>query len=208
MREFFVLLARQLKPKFHELSAYLIAFTCCWLFVFHTQLRQALLMIFSGFGSLSPYFILVGLLLTLGVLFSLVNAFIQRKKSSYEKYLMGWFVMGVSSLASFAVGVEMLPLRASPMLILPVWNMLIGVLMLFQMGFQKYDVGDEDASPQAVWATTAILLVILFLADWGLQLSWAVILSLCIFYATTVVFVVSWFIRYFRIQLTDEESGA
>lgn len=165
-------------------------------------------MIFSGFGSLSPYFILVGLILALGVLLSLGHAFIQRKKSSYEKYIMGWFVMAASSLASFAVGVEMLPARASLMLALPVWNMLIGVLMLFQMGFQKYDVGDEDASPQAVWATTGILLVILLLADWGLQLSWAMVLSLAIFYATTVVFVVSWFIRYFRIQLTDEETGA
>jgi hypothetical protein len=200
MRELLNNFSQQMKPRFPEITAYLIALTCCWLFVFHAKLRQTLFIIFSGFGSMSPFFIGLGLAVTLGLLLSLVHAFIQRKKSAFEKFFMGWFVMGTSGVASFAVGIEMLPSRSSIMMILPIWNILIGLLMLFQMGFQKYDVDDEDASPWEVFGTTVILVVILLLADLGIRLSWAMTLSICIFYSTTIVFFATWIVNYFNIQ--------
>ena len=94
--------------------------------------------------------------------------------------------MGVSGVATFGVGVEMLPLRSISTLILPVWNMLIGLLMLMQMGFQKYDVSDEDASPGEVFLTTIILLFVLALADLVFHLSWPMILSVGIARASCV----------------------
>jgi hypothetical protein len=200
MRELLNILSQQMKPRFHEISAYLIALTCCWLFLSQAKLRQALLIIFSGFGTMSPYFIILGLVVLLGLALSLGHAFIRRKKSAFEKYLMGWFVMGVSGMASFAVGLEMLPARSSIMLILPVWNILAGLLMLFQMGFQKYAIADEDASPVEVFGATIILVLIFFWADFGFHLSWAMTLSICIFFATTVVFLATWIIDYFSIQ--------
>ena len=192
-----------MKPKIHELSAYLIALSCCWLLVTHAKLRQTLLIIFGGFGSMSPFFIGLGLVATLGLLLSLVNAFIQRKKSASEKFLMGWFIMGASGAASFVVGLEMLPSRSSLLMILPVWNMLAGLWMLFQMGFEKYEVNDEDATPGEVLGTTVILVLILLLADFGLRLSWAMTLSICIFYATSIVFLVTWIANYFGLRSAD-----
>jgi len=203
MHEYWNNLSQQLKPRIHEVTAYSISFSCCWLFLTHAKLRQTLFIIFGGFGSMSPFFVGLGLVATLGLLLSLVHAFIHRKKSSPEKILMGWFIMGASGVASFAVGLEMLPSRSSLMMILPVWNMLMGLLMLCQMGFQKYEVDDEDATLTEVFGTTVILILILWLADLSLRLSWAMTLSICILYSTTIVLIAHWAINYFGIQLPD-----
>ena len=200
MRELMNFLPQSMKPRFHEISAYLIALTCCWLFVFHAKLRETLLIIFGGFGTFSPYFIVLGLIVLWGLLLSLAHALLRRKKSASEKYFMGWFIMGTSGIASFGLGVEMLPLRSSIMLILPAWNILIGVLLFFQMAFQEYVVSDEDASLREVFGTTTILVCLLLLADFGLRLSWAMTLSICIFYSTTIVFLATQVANYFYPQ--------
>ena len=203
MREYWNDLSQQLKPKIHELSAYLIALTCCWLFLSHDKLRQALFIIFSGFGSMSPIFIGLGLAVILGLLLSLVHVFIQRKKSEFEKFFMGGVILGASGVASLAVGIEMLPSRSSIMMILPAWNMLMGLLMLSQMGFEKYEVEDEDATPGEVLGATVILVFILLLADFVYRLSWALTLSICIFYALTIVFIANQIVKYFGAQSSD-----
>ena len=203
MREYWNNLSQQLKPKIHELSAYLIALTCCWLFLSHDKLRQTLFIIFGGFGSMSPFFIGLGLVATLGLLLSLIHAFIRRKKSATEKYLMGWFIMGASGVSTFVIGLEMLPSRSSLLMILPVWNMLMGLLMLCQMGFEKYEVEDEDATPGEVLGATIILVFILLLADFVYRLSWALTLSICIFYALTIVFIANQIVKYFGAQSSD-----
>jgi hypothetical protein len=203
MNEFWGSLSQQLKPKLHEITAYLIACSCCWLFISHAKLRQALYIIFSGFESNSPFFITIGLVATAGLLLSLVHAFIQRKKSQPEKILMGWFVMGVSGMSSFVLGLDMLGSHSTTLLILPVWNILTGLFMLTQMEMQKYEMSDDNASIGVVFGTTVLLVIILFLTDFGLHLSWALTLSICIFYATTIVFLSTWIVKYFEIQLPD-----
>lgn len=97
----------------------------------------------------------------------------------------------------------MLTSRSSVMAILVAWNILMSVLMLFQMGMQKYDVSDEDASFAEVFVTTVVLLVTLLFADLYFHLSWAMTLSICIFYSTAVVFIVTWIVNYFDLQLPD-----
>ncbi len=203
MDEFWNTFSQQMKPRFHEISIYLIALSFCWLFLFHPELRQGYFMFFSGFESMSPYFVVLGLTVTGGLLLSLVHVFIKRKKLGFEKAIMGWFVLGTSGVTNFFVGVEMLTSRSSIMMILVVWNILMSVLMLIQMGLQKYDVSDEEASFLEVFVTTAILLVILLAADLYLRLSWAMTLSICIFYSTFIVFIATWTVNYFDLQLPN-----
>jgi hypothetical protein len=203
MREYWNSLSQQMKPKFHEISAYLIAFAFCWLFVSHPEVRQGFLIFFSGFESLSPFFIALGLIFTGGLLLSLVHAFIKRKKSMPEKALIGWFVTGTSSVTSFFVGAEMLAFRSAIMMILPIWNILMSAVMLLEMGAHEYDVSDQDASLMEVFFATVILVIILWLADLYLHLSWALTLSFCIFYSTSIVFLTSWIVNYFDIRIPD-----
>lgn len=203
MKEYWNILTQQMKPRFHETSTYLIALSFCWLFVFHPELRQGFFLFFSGFESMSPFFIALGLIVTAGLLLSLIHAFIKRKKLAFEKAIMGWSILAISSAASFLAGVEMLPSRSSAMMILVTWNILMSVLMLFQMGMQKYDISDDEATFIEVAATTVVLMVILLLSDLHLHLSWVITLSICIFYSTFIVFITTWVISFFDLQIPD-----
>jgi len=182
---------------------YLIALSFCWLFVFHPELRRGFYMFFSGFESMSPFFITLGLIVTGGLVLSLIHVFIKRKKLALEKAVMGWSVLGISGVTSFLAGVEMLPSRSSMMMIFVAWNILMSVSLLLQMGMQRYDISDDDASFLEVFITTLILVVILLFADLHLHLSWPLTLSICIFYSTFIVFITTWIVSYFDLQIPD-----
>jgi hypothetical protein len=203
MREFWNSLAQQMKPRFHEISTYLIALSFCWLFIFHPELRQGYYLLFTGLETMSPFFLALGLIVTAGLLLSLIHAFIKRKKLAFEKAIMGWSILGISSVASFLVGTEMLPSRSSFMMILVTWNILMSIVLLMEMGSQKYEVSDDEASFVEVIVTTVILVVILSIADLYLRLSWPMTLSICIFYSTLIVFITTWVVRYFDLQIPD-----
>jgi hypothetical protein len=64
MNEFWNSFSRQMKPRFHEISLYLIALSFCWLLYFHPELRLGYYLLFSGFESMSPFFIFLGLVAT------------------------------------------------------------------------------------------------------------------------------------------------
>ena len=76
-------------------------------------------------------------------------------------------------------------------------------IALFQMGMQKYDISDENTWFVEVFVSSMILFVILLLADIYLRLSWAMTLSICIFYSTSIVFITTWIVNYFDLQIPD-----
>jgi hypothetical protein len=203
MREFWNSLSHLMKPRFHEISMYLIALSFCWLFIFHPELRWGFYMFFTGFESMSPLFLSLGLIVTAGLLLSLIHAFIKRKKLAIEKIIMGWSILGISGVTSFFTGVEMLPSRSSIMAVLVAWNIIMSVLTLTQMGMQKYDITENEATILEVILTTALLMVILFFLDSYLHFSWAKTLSICIFYAYFIVLIAAWTINYFGIKIPD-----
>jgi len=89
------------------------------------------------------------------------------------------------------------------MTIIVTWNILMSIVLLMQMGSQKYEISDDEASFAEVIVTTVILVVILLVSDLYLCLSWAMTLSICIFYSTLIVFTTTWVIHYFDLQIPD-----
>jgi len=203
MDEFWNTLSQEIKPRFHEISMYLIALSFIWLFLFHPELRQGFFMFFSGFESMSPFFVALGLIYTGGLLLSLAHVFLKRKKLALEKFLMGWFVLSTSSVASFFVASEMLISRSPITIILIAWNILMSVLILIQMGAHEFDISDENASFVEVFLTTVILFVILLLADLYLRLSWSMTLSICFSYSSSIVFITTFVTKYFDLQFLN-----
>jgi hypothetical protein len=202
MREFWNTIVQQMKPKFHEISAFLIALAFCWMLAFHPEFRQGYIVFLTGNWSLSPYFITLGLIMTVGLILSLFHVFVQRKKSAIEKFLIGWFVLGTSIIASFVSGGEMLEARSSVVLIFPVWNIIMSVVLLAQMGAQKYEIMDDNASFVDTIITTVILIGLLLVSDSFLHLSWSVTLSVCIFFSTSIVFITTWAIHRLRRRVS------
>ena len=200
MNNYFEFLSNQLKPRFNEISTYLVSLSFCWLIIFHPELRYGYYLFFTGFESLSPFFLTLGLIVTVGLLLSLIHVFVKRKKLAVEKAIMGWSILGISSAASFITGTEFLPSKSSIAVILITWNILISILTLFQMALQKYYITDNDASLTEVITTTGILVVILLFCDLYFHFSWTVTFSICIFYSTFVIFVATWVTQYFGLQ--------
>jgi hypothetical protein len=201
VKEFWKLFFQQLKPKFHEISLYLIALSFCILMVLRADLRQGFFLFFSGFYSFSPYFLGLGLVISAGLVLSLVHVFIKRKKFALEKTIMGWSILALSGVASFFVGSEMLASRSATMIVLVVWNILMSLLLLAQGATQKFDIGDENASFFEVLVTTCILLVIILVSNLYLHNSWAITFSICIFYATFIVFLTTWAVNTFHLKI-------
>jgi hypothetical protein len=203
MKVFWKLFFQQLKPKLHEISLYLIALAFCWLLLFHPEFRQGFFMFFTGFYSFSPIFLGLGVLVTAGLLLSLEHVFLKRKKLALEKAIMGWSILGISGVASFMLGSEMLASQSATMMVLVVWNILMSLLMLAQGATQKFYISDENASLVEIVFATGILLGILLISDLYLRLSWAMVLSICIFYATCIVFITTWAVGFFHLKLPD-----
>ena len=201
MHDYWNSFSQQMKPRVHEISAYLIALSFCWLLAFHREFRQGFLMFVTGFYSMSPFFVALGLIMIGGLCLSIFHVFTKRKKSVIEKFLMGWFIFGTSSIVSFALGSEMLLSRSPTLIIFPIWNIIMSIVLLVQMAANKYILLDEDASLAEVIVATVFLLAILIFSDRFIHFSWAMTLSFCIFYSTTIVFLIPWIIKRIGVKI-------
>ena len=202
MREYVKNIREQMKPKYHELTAYLTALTCAVLFLFHPEFRAFYFEILSGAGAdrASIAFMALGLIATIGFFLSFIHVFIKRKKSWFDKTCIGAFIMGANGFAGIVAGVEMLPSQWSILTIIPFWNILMGVILLYQLGLSKFDISDENASLLQVVGASITLFIVFGIVDFGFHLSWAMALSICLLYSSTLFLFASWMIDYFRYQ--------
>jgi len=205
MREYVKNIRKQLKPKYHELTAYLTALTCAALFLFRSEFRAVYVDYFkiqSGPEDVraSIAFFVLGSIVTIGFFLSFIHVFIKDKKSWFDKTCIGTFILGTNGLAGIVAGLEMLPSQWSILMIVPLWNILTGIILLYQIGLQKFDISDENASPLQVFGSSITLLIVFFITNFVFHFSWAMTLSICLFYSSTIFFFASWMIDYFRYQ--------
>jgi hypothetical protein len=203
MHEYLNNIREQMKPKYHELTAYLTALTCAVLFVMHSEFRQVYFEIISGAGAdnrASFSFMALGLLATIGFFLSFIHVFIKRKKSVFEKACMGIFIMGANGMAGIMAGIEMIPLRWSIVAIIPAWNIFMGAILLYQIGLAKFDVTDENTSLFEVLIASFTMLIVFVVVDFGFRLKWAMAFSICMFYSSTILFFITWMINFIRFR--------
>jgi hypothetical protein len=202
MRELLNNIFEQVKPKYDEITAYLTALTCVVLFVGSPEFRQIYFEILSGAGAAraSIAFMALGLIATIGFFLSFVHVFIRGKKSPFEKMCIGAFIMGTNGFAGIMAGMEMLPSRWSILVIIPIWNILMGVLLLYQLGLNTFTVSDQDTSWVEILVASITLLIVFAITDFGFRLSWAIAFSICVFYSSTVFFFFTRAFNYFRFR--------
>ena len=155
MREFIRSSIGLPSSKYNELFTYLTALTCVILFFTHPDFRQFLAQILKGVwgnGHIDDIigFVVLGLIAILGFSLSLFHVFTIREKSSIEKYFMGAFAIG-ATLADIEAGVEEINSVRSLLVLFPIWNIVMGIVMLIQIRFGKFTVTDENASLLEVW---------------------------------------------------------
>jgi hypothetical protein len=203
MREYLNNIAKQMKPKYDETTAYLTALACAVLFFVHPEFRKIYVEILSGAGAAnkaSLAFIALGLIATIGFFLSFFHVFFYGEKSPFEKICIGTFIIGANGFAGIMAGVEMLSSRWSIAMIIPVWNIFMGVLLLYQLGLNKFDISDRNSSIFEVLVASITLIIVFVITDYGFHLSWAMALSVCVFYSSTIFFVVMWLLNLVRLR--------
>jgi hypothetical protein len=186
-----------LKPQYHELLTYQSAIICILLLIAYPELRLTYEKIIHE--NIGAWVIAMSLIGVMGMIFSIWHVFTQRKKSNLENQWMGAFAMSVNGLAGIAAGIEIFPARWSIMTVFPIWNILSGAILLYQMGFVENVVTDDNASLMEVAIATISLLLVFVIAKYGIHLTWAMTFSVCMFYSSIITFVVSWLITRFRL---------
>ncbi len=196
MRHFLQKIFGWLKPQYHELVTYQSTIACIVLLLAYPELRLTYKQIIHE-KVIGDWIVLMSVLAVLGMFFSIWHVFTARKKLLWEKQWMGAFAMSANGLAGIAAGVEIFPTRWSFMALFPIWNILVGMILLYQMGFAENVVTDENASLLEVGIATVSLLVIFAIAKYGFHLTWAATFSVCMVYSSIITFVTSWFTNQF-----------
>ena len=196
MREFIRSSIGLPNSKYNELFTYLTALTCVILFFTHPDFRQFLAQILKGVwgnGHIDDIigFVVLGLIAILGFSLSLFHVFTIREKSSIEKYFMGAFAIGANSLADIEAGVEEINSVRSLLVLFPIWNIVMGIVMLIQIRFGKFTVTDENASLLEVSGHSIALLVVFAIVNVAFHVTWAMAFSICLFYSSLIMFLIA-----------------
>ena len=202
MRDFLANAMDALKPRYSELSIFLTAITC--VLVAFTYPEFGLLYLDMLFGEEGARFagvsLALGLIATVGFILSMVHVMTKRKKTELEKTCMGVFAMVANGFAGILSGIEILSSQSSILLFFPVWNIAVGTALLYQIGLNRFEVVDEDATPFMILGATIILLIVFVVSGLGFRLSWAMRFSICMFYSSAIVFLIARISSFFHSQ--------
>jgi hypothetical protein len=122
---------------------------------------------------------------------SIYNVFTTREKTDTEKWIMlifavltnagtgiisGWYVLSSSIIRDWLI-------------IFPLWNIINGVLLIVMLRLKIIDedcISDRNATLKEVVIGLLAVLTVFILCNYVFKLHWAIILSICIVYTTSL----------------------
>ena len=128
-----------LKPRYDDLTLFALSVTFVMLSLLSADLRKDLIAIFTpqrGAGPLTIALAIAGL----GMVLSLVNVFLQRIKSTVEKWVMLVFAVVVTAGTGICAAEVMLEKGQGVLLIFPAWNLINAFLLILLLGFLNQEV--------------------------------------------------------------------
>lgn len=205
MKNFLQKIYEWLKPRYHELMTYQSAVICILVFISYPGLRNTYShSITDNYGA---WVLPVSIIAAIGLIYSIWHVFTSRKKTMMENYFMSAFILSVNGLVGVVAGIELLPTRWSIMVLFPIWNILSGVILLYQLGISENVVTDENATMLEVKIATVTILIAFLIAKFLSHLSWAMTFSVCLFYSSITTAIISRMFYYFQPkQLSKKHS--
>ena len=204
---------RWLKPAYDEAVLFLMSFAALGLLVIDANLRHQIGGAFtSAFtdskGSRAGGFLVVwaGVILG-GLALSVFHVFTCKPKNAFEKTWMAAFAMATNGFAGILCGTELLDGQMHWQAIFPIWNIVSGVVLLYQMGLTPEDVV-TDEPPSFVELIVGLILVsgVLFYCHFLADLKWPMTFSVCVVYATSLDYLFRKMLRKARLQSNKSED--
>jgi len=190
-----------MRPQYNELMTYQSAIICILLSIAYPDLRIFYKRILSDVAEpLAPIIFAMSFITIVGIGLSIWHIFIQRGKTLTENYFMSAFVLFVNGMAGIAAGSEMFSAKWSILTIFPLWNILLGIILLYQVALEDNVVTNENATFSEVIIVTVFLLIVFGIGFYLLGFTWAMTFSICVVYASSSSFIVPWVINNFYFQ--------
>lgn len=182
---------RRWTPRYDELTTYLAAMSVLLVFLSYPGLRAMYLEAWSWSSREEQVVLVLVLSATVLVPFAMavcLGSILTRRPGEPEKKtVMGMFTMGVCGTAGIAAAVENLPEQVGWSWAFPVFNIMAGLLLLYQMILvPEGTVTDRQASPAEAVVATVGLVLVLVVSQWCFRLGWGMALSVCLTYAGVV----------------------
>ena len=175
-------------PVYDEMSLFLMSMTLILLYIVNEPFQEQI----RKWAAICPHiyvFIAAAIFIT-GMGLSIYNVFTTREKTDTEKWIMLFFAVLTNAGTGIISGWYVLSSRSIRdwLIIFPVWNIINGVLlivMLFKI-IDKECISDRNATLKEVVIGLIAILIVFILCNYALKLHWAVTLSICIIYTTSL----------------------
>lgn len=176
-----------LAPRYDDLTLFALSLSFLLLWLIDPDLRRDLAKMFSeGWsGDITIWLIAA----VIGMALSLVNVFLRREKSDFQKSVMLIFAVVVTAGTGLYAGWIMLHESKGWLLVFPAWNILNGglLLLLFRLGIVDTDcIVDEQASFAEVVITAICVPILLTVCHYYCELQWAVTFSIAVAYTMSL----------------------
>lgn len=145
--------------------------------------------ILSNFDFLDPRIIFSVLFILIGIALSIYHIFSQRPKSKFEKSFMLMFAVIANGAAGMIGGAYLYEQSSGYLQIFPFLNIISGFTLFVLWRFEYLNeshVSDRDSSRAEIYISLISVFVLLILLHRVYQLHWAIIFSMCVFYATSI----------------------
>lgn len=181
------MLLSPLLPQYDDLTLFALSLAFLLLGLIDAKLRQDLAAAYAWqSGGRLPVLVLVA---AFGMVCSLINVFLHREKSDFEKRAMLLFAVFVTAGTGIYAGWLMLRHRRGWLLVFPAWNIFNGGLLLALARFGVIDtdcITDEEATFAQVLVTAVAVPILLTVCYYLFELHWAVTFSVTVAYAMSL----------------------
>lgn len=174
-------------PSYDECSIFLMNFTFLLLFIFNSSCRTEILSFYSPSASADYRGALFAIIVTLmflgGLSASIFHIFAKGEKEEIAETLMKFSAMLVNGVAGIACGIYLFENGINLIIISPLWNIVMGTILLYQIGFiEAVSFDQKDTSfQQAIFGVLSCVILFVIL-NTLCELYWAISFSVIVNY--------------------------
>jgi DNA-directed RNA polymerase subunit RPC12/RpoP len=172
-------------PTYDELSVFLISISLILITISNSEMRAFL----WGYILDDWRNIILLLMIVFALYVCLCQPFITRRKNIGEKYLMLFVAVFVNGGTGIIAGGYILDNSADWLAIFPLWNVINSLILLIMFRFAIIDersISDRDTNAVEIIFGLMVIIAIIITCNFIYKLYWAVTLSLCVVYATSL----------------------
>ena len=175
-------------PQYDEITLFSMSFTCGLLLIAGALSTRWEIRTPSSSGE-NVQIMIIGIFFMAGLVLSIYHAFVGRRKTSFEKFLMLFFAVILNGFSGILAGTYFLEGAKGWLVIFPVLNIANGAVLLFMLRSRLLDdcnISDQNVSLIQIALAATVIMILFTVCQYIFDLLWPQTLSICVAYATNL----------------------